>query len=303
MKDFDIYNTIMNAPSPEKGWEMLFRKYIDHFKKVGESYCMHHSEYDLKSAWSDAIFEAYRYAGAGKFTPKDSTDPNFLLPLIITIAQRKLNKPKPPLPPPAPEGYSVENMEKNISKIDDADMLLLHVLVKSLKNNNHKEILLLKYFPETPEAFGLTDKQIAQIMEDKTEAKWQREVVTIFKLKAIYALGKAYSTFDKSKLSKILAEQEESDFRFSNLNYPTSDIFRLLYHPDTYNTDNVSKASAYLETAKSDTTPVPRFRVYARQALKWVNRLLPYYAAQDEEKIVSQVNSQLDFYKSKLFNK
>jgi hypothetical protein len=300
MKDTDIYNTIMNDPSPEKGWEMLFRKYINHFKKVGEFYCKNHSEFDLKPAWSDAIFDAYRYVLAGKFIPKDNTDPNFLLPLIIRIARWKLNKvskPKPNPPKPPDDPYI------DISRIDDADMLLLHVLVKSLKNNNHKEILLLKYFPETPEAFGLTDKQIAQIMEDKTEAKWQREVVSIYKLKAIYALGKAYSACDKSKISQILAEQEESDFKFSNLNYPTIEIFRLLYRSDTADTDNASEAVAYLEGAKLETGPVPRFRVYARQAMRWVNRLLPHHVAQDEGKIISQVSSQLEFYKSKLFNK
>lgn len=305
MKDFDIYNTIMNAPSFEQGWESLFREYGTQFQKVGKSY-LHHSYDDLTSAWWDAIFETCRYVRAEKFKVINSSDPDFLLPFIITVAQRKLNKirmPQPEASLPELPGNSVEYTEENISRIDSADMLLLHVLIQSLKNNDHKAILLLKYFPETPEAFGLTDEKIAQIMEDKTGAKWRKEEVTIYKLKAIKALSKAYSTFDKSKLSKILVEQEESDFRFSNLNYPTGDIFRLLYHSDTYNTDNVSKASAYLETAKSDTTPVPRFRVYARQAMRWVNRLLPHHVAQDEQKIIGQVNSQLDFYKSKLFNK
>jgi hypothetical protein len=321
-----------------KGWEALYRKYntSSYRVKIGAGYRANYALDEIEIAWSDAIYAACQAVVRGKFVPKND-DLDFVLPFIIRVAQFILNKRRGkhmPIGPDYPDDPPVVH-----NYMDDADMLVLHTAAYQLRDL-YRDIILLKYFADSEEKFGLTDDEIANILAKLGYPFLNRHEMGVNRRRAIYQLMKTCQkhikdniekhTDDEAALTKPsypmhddrfkrlfaqlmkiykrhieekVQEQIDSDFALINVHYPIVTLRKLFNEGN--NSSKEQRRNSVLDflgklRSGEGYKKEHRIRIYPSMAADFMNHLYPKATKWSSSSIVGKIKELLNSFGKKI---
>ncbi len=298
MTDKIIYELLLR--NHYAGWAELHKKYFD--KKYFPSIIKKNSSWvnwryfyngTHEEVWSDAIRLLAHRVHQGKFVPK-TLEGDFFIAGLMGFTWRCWQEVfrKNPLfddiemqVPSIPDAYLYD-----VPDHDDWDMLLLNIYVEQLSDMD-KHIMLLKYFPETPEEANLADREIVQKLEIMGFKSISREEVGVRRLRAIRKCTKLYKKLPKSKsiVEAALKKEEKIDYALINIGYPVGELYGILYNSGERFPEK-ERLSAIKECL--DATQISRelesrdrLRIYKSDLVQWMNRMESLYAEWSMESI------------------
>ncbi|MCC7245117.1 MAG: hypothetical protein IT269_05535 [Saprospiraceae bacterium] len=302
MSDREILQRI--TTNYELGWEALYRKYHtpQRMLKIGGGYVSNYDEDQLDKAWSDAIQATCSAVRNNRFSA-DLNQPDFFAPFIASIAQRNLLKEKrKPIQPAQPEDDQHE--EVIVYEIDSADMFMLHFATYALRDL-YRDIILLKYFPDNADDFGLTDHDLNARLVLNGYNMRSRSELGVERRRAIRELGKLRKKMDKEQVEKSVLAQGMEDFTLVSMSYPTAQLFALMFNKGKALAESHREklVVSFLQDSYARQQPElnPRLRLYPDNVTDWMNYVFSSGTQWNIERVANQVKIMLGQFASRFF--
>lgn len=238
------------------------------------------NEDQLHELWHDSLESMFFNKIMLKKVVKKVDGPDWLYPLLFAIARGKaLNLLKKLGRPPIQIDGDIEPEESDFR----GDILILRTLIEQLEEPA-RTVLLLRYFPDTPEIAAMTEAQLCQFVDGDEQMSQPR--FKYYKLKGIAQLGKLYQALyrtvkpkpgmtpeeaAKQHLEKAITGLNPDIINFINANFPQATLLGKFLNPSN---SAASQAAACEATSKSGQLDFsPRHRLYPEHARR-ILRLL-----------------------------
>lgn len=278
MADDEAYELIRNGDM--NGWVAVHKKYLSkkYFpKNFPQSNVFVHTAGINEEIWADAIMVLYNKIRTGQFV-KQKEGEDFLLPGIIGIAKLMLlNHGRQKRPTPLSNWETPVACEADEAGLGHAfDMLMASICVERLEEP-YRSILLVKYFPQTPEDALKTDETLAEMLEQRGLGTWDKAKFGVYRRRSIAKMGQFYAALDKSETESTVNQQGDSDLALLNLCFPTGYFWGILFNKGKKYLEETRLANAveYLAAVRANeaTEVSDRLRVYLSLAVTWMNRI------------------------------
>jgi hypothetical protein len=296
------------------GWGELHREYfrkkyfpkviLMHSKWVNRFYFEHGVHEEI---WADAIKKIAHNVKKGEFVLQVGIDA-FLPGIAGQIRYCWLEYiRKNPIPLPYDEilGSKVPGTEPE-ETVAFWDMLQARIAVEQLKEP-YRTIILLKYFPETPEDVKLTDEEITLRMINLGLFKGDKNVLGVVRRRAIVKLEEAYKKLNKKDIELALKSEEMTDFALINIGFPVGEFYGMLFNTGKNfpEQERMPAIMGYLYEAQKKTglEQQERLQLYSSDLILWMKRLehlLP--TAWNLPSIVQRLEMHFKAFRSRFFN-